>query len=207
MEVRLFSPGIDFIVGHVVCKEDFALLISIENSGVVFHQYELEVIGTKLRIVPVILILGHGDVRAGNPFSHLVGTVANVGFNLCGPCLAIGFDNVLTNRHVGRECGQLKEVRNGVLKGYYQSFVIGSGDVQLTFIVAFDDIEHVFIVCSGLRCNGTIPRINEVIGSEGFSVTPFQTITQVEGIDPTIAGNLIFFCLTWNRNTILVYGH
>ncbi len=185
------------------------MFISVQNRDVVVHENELEVFDPEFGKIPVIFVLGVDNVRAGHPFRHFIGAVADIGLGFCRPLVTVGVDEVFADRGEGRERRQFQEVGHGVFQGYNQSLVVGSFDIEhLVFaVITVNDIEHILIVGSRGRIDRAVPGIHEITGRYSLSVAPFEAVTKAEGVDFAVFGHFIGLCLAVNGSPVFVKGH
>ena len=96
----------------------------------------------------------------------------------------------------------------GVVVGRFHAqlvhvFFVAFGD----FLGVFDRVEEEAVVTAGLRVNGALPAIDEVVCGERGAVAPFGVVAQVEGVGFAVCGDFPCFGDAGNEVAARVFAN
>ena len=165
--------------------------------------------------VPVVLVLFEDDVLVHAHTGDLEGAVADIGFCLGRPGVAVGFYGGLLDGVIHPHAQHIDEVRGRLLEGdlqrlgidcLYAQILCRAGAV-IEFLRTLDVIrDHADVLCAGGGGQNVLDGVDEVLGGHVGAVAPFQTVTQVEGVGQAVVADIPRFGTAGHNGTGAVIG-
>ena len=187
-------------------------IVSCVDCGIISGKHELKLVDLDVVCIPEVgvLLIGHGCVML--PVGADICAVADKSCLLApsargGLPVSVSLNSILLDRIEGRECHQVFHVCAGSCENELKGGCIHSGYVDALFgTVAVETGEHVLIVCSGLRVNGSLPAVYEVFCGQVGTIGPLQAFLQLYGVGQAILGYFIAVSAGRNRLALGVIG-
>ena len=207
MEQILSFHAVQLFSGIVITPVEFAGSHSRKLCNRIGDEFEANTLGNQLVCIIVVGIRYHNDFFVHGVALQNIGAVADQRVRAGSPCIAIGFDDILTDRIIGRESHDLQEPCARLNQSEFDRFGIESLYAQFIHALGtggdIQTVEQVLAHVTGIRSSSsrvyqTLHGVYKVISSQIFAVRPFSIFTDVEGVNQTIITNLILVSSTEN---------